>query len=90
MDGANCILGLLTDGQVLTALGECHSRYSLTAFDARDESLHALVYEVNDNIMAAGVAQYIVFKIEDAVLDIILQTKEETWLDCHVQRVLGG
>ena len=90
MDSANCIGALLTDGQVFTAVGECHSCDTLTAFDTRDESLHLLVYIVDDDVMTTGVAKNIVFKIEDVVLDITLQTEEETWLDCHVQRVLGG
>ena len=75
MDCANRIWALLTDCQVLAALRECHSRDTLTAFDARDKSLHLLVYEVNDDVMAAGEAQNVVFKIEDVVLDIILETK---------------
>ena len=90
MDSANCIGALLTDGQVFTAVGECHSCDTLTAFDTRDESLHLLVYIVDDDVMTTGVAKNIVFKIEDVVLDITLQTEEETWLDCHVQRVLSG
>ena len=47
----------------------------MTAFDSRDESLHLLVYEVDDDVMATRVAQNIVFKIEDVVLDIILETE---------------
>lgn len=90
MDGANCIRALLTDSKVFTAVGECHSCDALTAFDTRDESLHVLVYEVDDDVMAAGVAQNVVFNIEDVVLDITLETKEEPRLDSHVQRVLGG
>ena len=72
MDSANRIRTLLTDGQVFSAMRECHSSDTLTAFDSRNESLHLLVYEEDDNVVAAGVAQNIVFKIEDVVLDITL------------------
>ena len=88
MDSANCIGALLTDGQVFTTVRECHSCDTLTAFDTRDESLHLLVYIVDDDVMTTGVAKNIVFKIEDVVLDIILETKQEPRLNCHVHRVL--
>ena len=90
MDSANRIRALLTDGQVFTAMRESHGSDTLTAFDSRDESLHLLVYEEDDNVVAAGVAQNIVFKKEDVVLDITLETKEEPRLDGHVHRVLSG
>ena len=88
MDSANCIGALLTDGQVFTTVRECHSCDTLTAFDTRDESLHLLVYIVDDDVMTTGVAKNIVFKIEDVVLDIILETEQEPRLNSHVHRVL--
>ena len=88
MDSANRIGALLTDGQVFTTVRECHSCDTLTTFDTRDESLHLLVYIVDDDVMTTGVAKNIVFKIEDVVLDIILETEQEPRLNSHVHRVL--
>ena len=48
--------------------------------------MHLLADVVDDDIVAAGVGDHVVVKIDDIVLDISLQTEEETRLNVNIAR----
>ena len=90
VDGADGIGGLLAHGEELAVGGERKGRDALRALNTRNESLHLLADVVDDDVVTAGVRDHVVFKVEDIVLHVALQTEEEAGLDVDIARRGGS
>ena len=89
---ADCVLAFLANGEELATWRESEGSDALTAFDAWNKPLHLLSHVVDDNIVAAWVANDVVVEVDDVVANVALETEEEARLHVHTAGVdiLGG